>query len=89
MIARPGPHAAHMRPTAAHFCYTPVGTFTAVAGGTTRRRPKMGLRTETLVPPYVINQTLVQEWIWAFQVKSYLMVQESALYNEVLLFFPK
>ena len=48
-----------------------------------------------LVPPYVIhvNQTLVQGWIWAFQIKSYLLVQElvqeSALYNEVLLFSPK
>ena len=47
-----------------------VGTRTPVAGGPTRRRPKNGPLTETLVPPYVINQTLVQGWIWAFQVKS-------------------
>ena len=63
-----------------------VGTFTAVAGGTTRRRPKMGPQTETLVTPYVINQTLVRGWIWAFQLKSKLMVQESAASDEILLF---
>ena len=62
-----------------------VGTRTP-GGGPTRRRPKRGPQTETLIPPYVINQTLVQGWIWAFQAKGYLMVQESALYNEVLLF---
>ena len=64
-----------------------VGTRTPVAGGPTRGAPKRGRQTETLVLPYVINQTLVQGWIWAFQVKGYLLVQESALYNEVLLLF--
>ena len=66
-----------------------VGTRTPVAGGPTRGAPKNGPLTETLIPPYVINQTLIQGWIWAFQLKSYLLVQESALYNEVLLFFLK
>ena len=45
----------------------------------------MGLQTETLILPYVINQTLIQGWIWAFQLKSYLMVQEPAASDEVLL----
>ena len=58
-------------------------------GGAYRTAEKMGLQTETLILPYVINQTLIQGWIWAFQAKGYLMVQESALYNEVLLFFLK
>ena len=66
-----------------------VGAATAVAGGPTREAPKNGLHTETLIPPYVINQTLIQGWIWAFQTKSYLMVQESAAADEVLLFFLK
>ena len=56
---------------------------------TTRGAAKMGLRTETLVTPYVINQTLVRGRIWAFQTKSELMVQESAASDEVLLFFLK
>ena len=63
-----------------------VGTVAVVAGGPTRRRPKRDPQTESLVTPYVINQTLVRGWIWAFQVKSFQMVQESALSNEVLLF---
>ena len=63
-----------------------VGTRTPVAGGPTRGAPKRGRQTETLIPPYVINQTLIQGWIWAFQLKSYLLVQESAWNNEVLLF---
>ena len=43
--------------------YNPtVGTVTAVAGGPTRRRPKRGPHTEILIPPYVINQTLIQGW---------------------------
>ena len=66
-----------------------VGTVAAVAGGPTRRRPKRDPQTESLVTPYVINQTLVRGWIWAFQLKSYLMMQEPAASDEVLLFFLK
>ena len=47
-----------------------VGSVAPTGTRTTRGAAKMGLRTETLIPPYVINQTLIQGWIWAFQVKS-------------------
>ena len=49
------------------FC---VGAVAPTGTRTTRGAAKMGLRTETLVPPYVINQTLVRGRIWAFQTKS-------------------
>ena len=66
-----------------------VGARTTTGTRTIRTRRQMGLQTENLYTPYVINQFLYKGWIWAFQLKSYLMVLESVASDEVLLFFLK
>ena len=59
---------------------------------TARRTPRdSGYHAEKHKPVFLntLNQTLVRGWIWAFQTKSYLMVQESTASDKVLLFFLK